>query len=175
MWQKIILQSNKNLPERGFITLEVIIATIVSFGFLMFSLQAISFSMLMKVQAQKDQRADQLIQEDLARLGSLSSTLDLDLDDNCNVNDYNNSYAQALWDALIAQMPNGDPDLTIPLLADGTGGITLTLNRTHADDISVPPHRTLRIFYQVTSSDNLAEVNASRFIEIIPEEALQCP
>ena len=175
MWQKIILQSKTNLPERGFITLEVIIATIVAFGFLMFSLQAISFAMLMKVQAQKDQRADQLIQEDLARLGSLGSTLNLTPSTNCNVNDYNNSYAQALWDALIAQTPNGDPDLTIPLLTDGTGGITLTLNRTHVDDMSVAPHRTLRIFYQVTSSDNLAAVDASRFIEIIPEQALQCP
>ena len=175
MWQKIILQSKKNLPERGFITLEVIIATIVAFGFLMFSLQAISFAMLMKVQAQKDQRADQLIQEDLARLGSLSNTLNLDLDNNCNVDDYNNSYAQALWDALIGQMPNGDSDLTMPLLDNSPGAITLTLNRTHVDDISVPPHRTLRLFYAVTSSDPPNNLIASRFIEIIPEEALQCP
>ncbi|MGK7897850.1 MAG: hypothetical protein AB4372_30595 [Xenococcus sp. (in: cyanobacteria)] len=181
MWQKILLQSKKNLPDRGFLTLEIIIATIVAFGFLMFSLQALAFAMMMKIQAQKDQRADQLIQDELARLGSLSSTLNLNRDTNCNVDQYddadddNDSYAQALWDALIAQVPGGDPDLTIPLFDDVPDGITLTLNRSHADGISVAPHRTLRIFYQVTSSDNPNEDISSRFIEIIPEEALLCP
>lgn len=175
MWQKILLQSKKKLPDQGFLTLEIIVATIVAFGFLMFSLQTLAFAMMMKIQAQKDQRADQLIQEDIERLSSLSSTLTLNLDTNCTVNAYANGYAQGLWNALIAQVPAGDPNLTTPLLTGGTGGITLTLTRINLNADSTAPHRTIRLFYQVTSSDDPATIIASRIIEMIPEEALECP
>ena len=179
MWQKILLQSKKNSPARGFLTMEIIIATIVAFGFLMFSLQAIAFAMMMKIQAQKEQRADQLIQEDIERIGGLSSALNLNMATNCNADTYANGYAQELWNDLLDDdadnLANGIDNLTTPLMTDGAGGIILTLARTHVDDISEPPHRTLRIFYQVTSNDNLTEINASRYVEIIPEEALQCP
>ncbi len=175
MWHKILLRSKKNLPAQGFLTMEIIIATIVAFGFLMFSLQAIAFAMMMKIQAQKEQRADQLIQEDIERIGGLSSALTLDMATNCNADTYANGYAQELWNDLLDDDAANLDNLTTPLMTDGAGGIILTLNRTHVDEISEPPHRTLRIFYQVTSSDNLAEINASRYVEIIPEEALQCP
>ncbi len=179
MWQKIILQSKKNLPDRGFLTLEIIVATLVAFFFLMFSLQAVTLSMFMKVQAQEGQKADQLIQEDIERFGNLSNTLTLDLDTkladdaqdtNCDVVDYNDSYAFALWDAF------DDPDtaVTTPLLTDGTGNAELSLSRTHvSENDSTGPYRTLKVFYQVTNNDG--DIIANRYLEMIPDEALRCP
>lgn len=192
MLQKIILRSKKKSPDQGFLTIEVIAATLVAFGFLMFSLQALAAAMLMKIQAQQDQRADQLIQEDIERIGGLSSTLTLDLDNQlannlptrCDVANYDLGYGDALWDALIAQTPNGDPDLDTLLLPDSGGLVTLRLSRTHLD---ANPHRTLKIFYQVTNSNNnvfdddvVGDIDddvivTTRYVEIIPDEALRCP
>ena len=178
MWQKIILQSKKNLPDRGFLTLEIIAATLVAFFFLMFSLQALALAMFMKVQAQEDQRGDQLIQEDIEAFGSLSSTLTLDLDTNCDVDAYSDGYAFALWDAFddpdTPSVYEPDEPVIIPLLTGDTGEAELTLNRTHVSDTdSTAPHRTLKIFYQVTNNDG--DIIATRYLEIIPDEALRCP
>ena len=176
MWQKIILQSKKNLPDRGFLTLEIIIATLVAFGFLMFSLQALTLSMFMKVQAQEDQRADQLIQEDIERVGSLSSILPLD-QNTCDATTYDNGYAKELWDDLIADTPQTSPDLTASLLTPGAGGATgttLSLSRTHISaNETTGLYRNLKIHYQVTNSNS--EIIASRYLELIPDAALQCP
>ena len=169
MWQKILLQSKKKLPNRGFLTLEIIVATLVAFFFLMFSLQALALAMFMKVQAQEDQRADQLIQEDIEAFGSLSSTLTLNLDTNCDVDAYDDGYAFALWNAF-----DTDTAVTTPLLTDGTGNAELSLSRTHvSENDSTAPHRTLKIFYQVTNNDG--DIIATRYLEMIPDEALRCP
>ena len=176
MWQKILLQSKKKLPNKGFLTLEIIVATLVAFFFLMFSLQALTLSMFMKVKAQEDQRADQLIQEDIERVGSLSSILPFDLI-TCNAANYNNGYANALWLALEADTPPTSPDLTASLLTPGAGGATgttLSLDRTHISAIGNNGFfSNLRIFYQVTNDDN--EIIASRYLETIPDAALRCP
>ena len=182
MLQKIILQSKKKSSDQGFLTIEVILATVVSFFFLMFSLQAFATAMFMKVQAQQDQRADQLIQEDIERIGGLSSTLTLNMNVACNLTGYDNGYDR-LWDALIAQVPAGNAALDASLLSDGTG-VTLRLSRTHLNN---NPNRTLKIFYQVTNSNGDVDNNgdvfgdaddviaATRYVEIIPDEALRCP
>ena len=171
MWQKILLQSKNNSPDQGFLTLEIIIATLIAFFFLLFSLQAFAFAMFMKVQAQQDLRSEQLIQEDIERLSSLSSTLNLG---DCDPPDYvSNSYAFELWDSLITQVPNGNAELTTSLHSDGTG-LTLSLSRNNVSAVdSTSPHRNLKIFYQVTNSDGA--IVASRYLEIIPDEALRCP
>ncbi len=172
MWQKIILQSqrNRNLPDQGFLTLEIIIATLVAFAFLMFSLQALVLGMYLKVQAQEDQRADQLIQEDIERVSSLGNTLSTG---DCDAATYNDGYARELWDDLIAAAPT----VTTSLLTANSGeasGTTLTLNRTHVSYTNnTAPFRSLRIYYQVQNNDN--DIIASRYLEIIPDEALQCP
>ena len=174
MWQKIILQSKKNLPDRGFLTLEIIVATLVAFFFLMFSLQALTLSMFMKVQAQEDQRADQLIQEDIERVGNLSNILTAG---ECNAASYNDGYAKELWDDLIADTPQTSPDLTASLLtpsAGGATGTTLSLSRTHISaNETTGLYRNLKIHYQVTNSNS--EIIASRYLELIPDAALQCP
>lgn len=189
IWQKIILQSKKNSPNKGFLTIEIIVATIVAFGFLMFSLQALAVAMLMKLQAQQDQRADNLIQEDIERIGGLSSSLTLGLDAQlaanlptaCNVDDFDDGYAFALLDSIPAEFVNGAPALDTSLVTGVVGGVQLRLSRTALDGDSVAPHRTLGIYYRVMSSNNNAfddgddvEV-ANRYVEIIPDEALRCP
>ena len=171
MWQKIILQSQrkKTLPDKGFLTLEIIIATLVAFAFLMFSLQALVWGMFLKVQAQEDQRANQLIQEDIEAFASLGNTLTLDLNTNCNADVYGNGYAFGLWDSF----DNPDTPVSISLLSGG-GGAELTLNRTHVSAINgTAPFRTLGIYYQVRNNDN--DLVASRYIEMIPDQALRCP
>ena len=171
MWQKIILQlqRKKTLPDKGFLTLEIIIATLVAFAFLMSSLQALVLGMYLKVQAQEDQRANQLIQEDIEAFASLSNTLTLDLNTNCNADVYGNGYAFGLWDSF----DNPGTPVSISLLSGG-GGAELTLNRTHVSAINpTPPFRTLGIYYQVRNSDN--DLVASRYIEMIPDQALRCP
>ena len=172
MWQKIILQSKKKLPNRGFLTLEIIVATLVAFFFLMFSLQALTLSMFMKVKAQEDQRADQLIQEDIERVSNLGSTL---ATGDCDATTYNDGYAKELWDDLIAAEPVVTASLLTTVNAGESAGTTLTLSRTQISNIanSTAPYRTLRLYYQVTNNDN--DIIASRYLEIIPDEALQCP
>ena len=174
MWQKIILQSKKNLPDRGFLTLEIIVATLVAFFFLMFSLQALALAMFMKVQAQEDQRADQLIQEDIERVGNLSSILPF-AQNTCNATTYNNGYAKELWDDLIAAAPTVTASLLTTSSPEEAEGTTLTLARTEISDSanSTTPYRNLKIYYQVTNSDD--DLIASRYLEIIPDAALRCP
>ena len=170
MLQKIILQSKKKSSDQGFLTIEVILATVVSFFFLMFSLQAFATAMFMKVQAQQDQRADQLIQGDVEEFSSLGSTLPNTID--CDASTYANGYAQALWDAFDdpgTVEHEGEEPVTTSLLSDGTG-VTLSLSRTHLNN---NPNRTLKIFYQVTNADD--DIVATRYVEIIPDEALRCP
>ncbi|ELS01479.1 hypothetical protein Xen7305DRAFT_00011830 [Xenococcus sp. PCC 7305] len=189
MWQKIILQSKKNSSDKGFLTIEIIVATLVAFFFLMFSLQALAAAMLMKFQAQQDQRADNLIQEDIERLGGLSRSLTLGLDAQlaadlptaCNVDIFANGYAFALLNSIPAEFANGAPALDTPLLDDVVGGVELRLSRTALGGNSVAPHQTLGIYYRVISSNNNVfddgddvEV-ANRYVEIIPDEALRCP
>ncbi len=63
--------------------------------------------------------------------------------------------------------------------ADGSitsEGTTLTLNRTHISNngtSSAPPHKTLKIYYRVTNSNN--ELVTDRYVEVIPDVALECP
>lgn len=195
MWQIIVLKNQKNkLLDKGFITIEIIVALFIAFAFLMVSLQTLVLAMYFKVQAQEEQKADKLIQEDIERLNNLGSILALgttgieacdgDLNDDGTADD---GYSQGLWAALLADTPNGDPDLTVSLIAtvssSGTteSGKTLTLARTPI--LTVPtsgsPNRILGINYQVTvpdeDGDGNDEVIANRYVEVIPDAALECP
>lgn len=79
--------------------------------------------------------------------------------------------------------PNYEANPTKRLLskvnADGSitsEGTTLTLNRTHISNnsgSSDPPHKTIKIYYRVTNSNN--ELVADRYVEVIPDVALECP
>ena len=186
MWKIITLKNNQKKPiDKGFITIEIIIALLIAFGFLMVSLQTLVLAMVFKVGAQEEQRADKLIQEDIERLNDIGSTLALgveacdgDLDDDGIADD---GYSQGLWAALQA----APADLTVSLLStvDSSGtteaGKTLTLTRTQVPvTTSGSPNRILGIAYEVTTDedgDGADEVIADRYVEVIPDEALECP
>lgn len=193
MLKSIIFNNQKKkLSDRGFITIEIIIALLIAFGFLMVSLQTLVAAMVFKVQAQEKQKADKLIQEDVERLNDIAGTLNLgangteacdgDLDNNGTAND---GYSQNLWAALQADTPDGDSKLEVKLISkvneDDTGK-TLTLNRTQvtvpSSDVSTS-HRVLGVSYQVTTPDEDGdgedELIAQRYVEVIPDEALECP
>ena len=175
--------------DRGFTTLEILISIIIALAFVSVAMQSFVYAMAMKVQAQEKQRANQLIQEDLERTNILASNIVADHDNKCNPvatttpakTAYQNGYAQELWDDV---QPVGFTAPTVQLLktADGiTAGKTLTLTRTDVSGGNPPtipisstaPHRTLKINYQVKNPDN--NVIAERYVEVIPDVALQCP
>ena len=126
MWKTIIKNKQQKLSNQGFITIEIIIALLIAFGFLMVSLQTLVLGMVFKVKAQEEQKANKLIQEDVeairnqANANVLTSRLatiltnndDLStgfdrssepIDDVCNATSYNEGYGQALWFAYTNQ------------------------------------------------------------------------
>lgn len=193
MWKTITLKNQQKKPiDKGFITIEIIIALLIAFGFLMVSLQTLVLGMVMKVQAQEEQKADRLIQEDIERLNNLGSVLtmgvigteacDGDFDGNGTAND---GYSQQLWANL--QAATQPADLTVRLLTTVNsggvqqGGKTLTLTRNPILNVSTSgsPNRILGINYQVGIDEdgdgNLDREVANRYVEVIPDEALECP
>ena len=196
--KKIFKLKHRKFLDQGFTTLEILISIIIALAFVSVAMQSFVLAMGMKVQAQEKQRANQLIQEDLERLNNLSSNIPAEetsggtthtFIQRCNAEPagggtvaYANGFAQELWDDI--------PAITAPTArllksADGTvSGKTLTLVRTHVsggDSSATPaipvsstaPHRTLKINYQVTDPDG--DVVAERYVEVIPDVALQCP
>lgn len=164
-------QRQKSLNQ-GFTTLEILVSIIIALAFVSVAMQSFVLAMGMKVQAQEKQRANQLIQEDLERTNILASNIVADHDLKCSPTAYADGYAKVLRDDLDAE-----PEPTVKLLkmADGTAaGKTLTLNREFVSDASsTAPHRTLKIDYRVTDPDS--NVIAERYVEVIPDVALQCP
>ena len=140
MWKTITLKNKtKKLSNQGFITIEIIIALLIAFGFLMVSLQTLVLGMVFKVQAQEEQKADKLIQEDIEAIQDRASgnTLtprlaailtnnddvntgfnqnDEPIDDVCNASNYNQGYAQALWFAYTNQDYDGNNTYSSPLI-----------------------------------------------------------
>lgn len=129
----------KKLSNQGFITIEIIIALLIAFGFLMVSLQTLVLGMVFKVQAQEEQKADKLIQEDIEaiqdraggntltpRLAAILTNNDdvntgfnqnnEPIDDVCNASNYNQGYAQALWFAYTNQDYDGNNTYSSPLI-----------------------------------------------------------
>ena len=198
-----LLRLNHRKKDQGFTTLEILISIIIALAFVSVTMQSFVLAMAMKVQAQEKQRANQLIQEDLELISELSTIIpaeELSLTpphtfaQKCNAIpagggavDYDEGFAQDLWNELQNEKPDGDASLSVKLLkkADGTEvGNSLTLTRTNvsAGDptatpaiavSSVAPHRTLKINYQVADNDN--NVIAERYVEVIPDVALRCP
>ena len=194
MRRKLLELNHKKVLDRGFTTFEILISIIIALAFVSVAMQSFVLSMAMKVQAQEKQRANQLIQEDLERIGELATLIRADHANKCNPvataadatatppvsarTAYQNGYAYELWEDLIAVTA---PTVNRLVAADGTGtGKTLTLVRNQINDLTDPsptsdaPYRTLKINYQVTVSPD-DDVVAERYVEVIPDVALLCP
>ncbi|BAZ43888.1 hypothetical protein NIES4102_08910 [Chondrocystis sp. NIES-4102] len=180
----LILQLRKSLNQ-GFTTLEILISIVIALAFIAVAMQSFVLGMGMKVQAQEKQRANQLIQEDLERSNVLASNIAVN-NNRCNPTLYTDGYAQALWELV---EPAGSVQPTVQLLqrTDGTtAGKTLVLTRNHISEVSSGfPHRILKMNYQVQELNNAGNavvdstgnpiVIAQRYVEVIPDVALQCP
>ena len=182
MMKNIILFKRKLFKqERGFITLEILIAILIASGFLAVAMQSLVYAMASKVQAQEKQRAAQLITEDIEAANDLANRSNVG--GICNATAYANGYGKGLWDLVIA---GGTP--TKSLLSDG-GGRQLALERTHVSNTSgSEPYRTLGVKYAVWGwdgtnfldrggnvKDNADSPIAETYVEIIPDVALACP
>ena len=176
--KKLFKPKQKRLLNQGFTTLEILVSIIIALAFVGVAMQSFVLAMGMKVQAQEKQRANQLIQEDLERTNVLASNIAADHDNKCNPAAYANGYAKELWDDLDAVT---EPTVKLITKSDGTTvGKTFGLSRTPVSETSSnAPHRTLKINYQVQelddSGDPVGDVIAERYVEVIPDVALQCP
>ena len=189
--------------EAGFTTFEILISLLIALSFVAVSMQTLVYAMAMKVQAQEKQRANELIQEDIARINQLGSTLPTPpVTSTCNPvatpsstparTAYENGYAKALWNLI----PTATQAKNIIEKIDSsgsvsTGGRRLALRRFEVSSTtgnSTAPHRTLKVGYQVWnwngtdytdengSTDTTGdEPIAETYVEIIPDVALQCP
>lgn len=196
---KLLIFKRRKSLNQGFTTLEILVSIIIALAFVSVAMQSFVYAMAMKVQAQEKQRANQLIQEDLERVNNLGSNIpakvtgvplnpDHTFIQRCNAVPpgggtvaYANGYANELWDDLDAV---AEPTVQLLKTADGPPvGKTLGLTRTHVSGASSTssnsPHRTLKINYQVQelddSGDPTGDVIAQRYVEVIPDVALQCP
>ena len=160
--------------DEGFITLEVIVSILIALAFVAVSMQSLVYAMAIKVQAREKQRANELIQEDIARLNQLGSTPltptaatapvpmcnpVATAADNTTVpptpayTEYQNSYASALWNAL----PAGTQTKNLIEKTESDGSVSVSgrqfaLQRFHVSSTarnSVAPHRTLKVGYRV--------------------------
>ena len=177
--------------NEGFVTLEIIVAILVAMGFLAVAMQSLVYAMAIKIQAQEKQRASQLISEDLELANELANRSDLP--GNCNPANYSDGYGRGLFSFLRDpdRDGNNDDNPTKDLLSNG-GGRQVALEREEVSNNanSNPPHRTLRIKYQVwhwdednsqyldkagNVKDAADEPIAETYVEIIPDVALACP
>lgn len=186
---KLLIFKHKKPLNQGFTTLEILISIIIALAFVSVAMQSFVYAMAMKVQAQEKQRANQLIQENLERVTTLGSNIAQDHDDKCNPiatptsvppkTAYQNGYAYELWEDF-----KDEPKPTAHLLKTESGK-KIRSTPTPINDSTDPsppedaPYRTLKIRFQVRELDSddepTGDVIAERYVEVIPDVALQCP
>lgn len=197
LW-KLILKKQKNKlesPEGGFITLEILVSMLMATLFLLGTLQMVVVGLAISVGATKEQRADKIIQQEVENLNDLGSNLTLaNMDAACsgtlnidgNGATADDGFGQALWNL----RQQGDPlnDMTVnPFTFNDTtiGGRILEVRLTRnnvAGEATLSPHRVLGLTFRVAEdlnsdgdTDDVNEVITNRYVEMIPDAALECP
>ena len=183
--------------DQGFITLEIIISMLVGFFFIVLALQTVVAGLAFKVLAQKEFGGDRLIQEEVERLNDLARVENLTIDaaacdGNWDSGDGNadDGHGQALWNLRFTNNTLATPSpadilVVTPNVAtnNNIAGRPLTLTATR--NITDPggagianPFKVLGINYVVTApdedGDGALEEIARRYVEVIPDEALEC-
>jgi type II secretory pathway pseudopilin PulG len=186
MWKLIkllTLKKHQNPSQSGYITLEIIVSIIIALAFVLASMQTLAVAMMIKVQAQKEQRANQLILADIEVLKQQAASLPQAANHNtvCSATIYADGYAQDVWDAFTG-LVTYQTNPTIKLLSDTSANYStstqLSLQRTNVTATSTAPHGTVKVKYQVKEWDGStwgSEVIAENYVEVIPNVALQCP
>ena len=189
MWKpikRITLKNHQNLAQSGFITLEVVVSTLIALVFVLVSTQTLLLAMMIKVRAQKEQRANQLIVEDIEVLKQQASNLPQAANHNavCTANAYTDGYAQDVWDSFtnVLTNPSYENIPTVKLLSATSNNYStstqLGLDRTLVTATSNAPHATVKVKYEVKEWDGSnwgSEIIAKSYVEVIPDVALQCP
>ena len=186
MWKSIkhlTVNKHQKSSQTGYITLEIIVSIIIAVAFVLASLQTLAVAMMIKVQAQKEQRANQLIMSDIEVLKQQAASLPQAANHNtvCSATAYADGYAQDVWNtftnsAVYQAIP------TVKLLSDTSANHStstqLGLGRTHVTATSTAPHTTLQVKYEVKEWDGSnwgSKVIAENYVEVIPDVALRCP
>ena len=163
--------------------------------FLLGTLQMVVVGLAISVGATKEQRADKIIQQEVENLNDLGSNLTLaNMDAACsgtlnidgNGATADDGFGQALWNL----RQQGDPlnDMTVnPFTFNDTtiGGRILEVRLTRnnvAGEATLSPHRVLGLTFRVAEdlnsdgdTDDVNEVITNRYVEMIPDAALECP
>ena len=163
---KLLLKQPKS--ESGFTLMEVLVASLMVFIFVVGSMQALALSVAIRVKAQERQRADQLIQEDIEAVRFAAENLAENVS-LCRPT-ATNSYAKSLSTAT-AFPAGGNP--TKRLLEDNTNSKQFILNKSVVDDSDT----VLKIEYEVreVGLPTTLDPIATDYIEVIPNAATQCP
>lgn len=197
-WKTALKKQKKQQenPDQGFITIEIIVSLLIATLFVLGSLQMLVVGAAMSVGATRQQRADKVIQQEIENLNNLGGTLSLsaantisacngsiDLDGDTFVDD---GFGQALWNlrqgtsATTAATSNtiASTDTTI---MGRTLEVTIAKN-DNAGDLTLTPHRILGLTLLVAEdqngdgdTDDTNEEIAERYVEVIPDAALECP
>jgi type II secretory pathway pseudopilin PulG len=168
MFKLIKLTRKKHSPESGFTLIEVLVAALMLFFFVIGSMQALALSVAIRVKAQERQRSNQLIQEDIEQVRLVAENLDVN-QSLCAATTYLNSYAQDLANKL----PSAD-NITKKLIEDNANSKEYKLNRT-IDNVR-STSTVLKISYTVTEVDATPTREIAKdYIEVIPDAAIECP
>lgn len=155
--------------ESGFTLMEVIVAALMVFLFVIGSMQALALSVAIRIKAQERQRADQLIQEDIEQIRLVAENMDVN-HSLCSATTYSDGYAKALADdsdfpannakKRLIEDVNTSPQYEIErTIITGSGGSTST---------------TLKLSYEVKEVGK-SKVITTDYFEVIPNAAIQCP
>jgi prepilin-type N-terminal cleavage/methylation domain-containing protein len=161
------IYKKKSKSEAGFSLIEVLVAMLIATFFVLGSMQALVLATMLRVQAQEQQRANQLIQEDIEQIQLAARDLAVDYS-KCSATTYNTGYAKALQDGL--------PSVPADKKLLGDEGKTYRLTRTFVESSS--PYKVLRINYEVkewNGTNLVGDAIATDYIEVIPNAAVQCP
>ena len=154
-------------PESGFTLMEVIVAALMVFLFVVGSMQALALSTALRVKAQQRQRSNQLIQEDIEQIRLAAENMPVN-HSLCSATGYSGSYAQALTTS--ADFPANYA--TKNLIEGNTDSKLYKLYRT--TDTANSTNTVLKLKYEVKDEEQ-SKVVATDYVEVIPDAAIQCP
>ena len=182
MLKQIILNQKKFQSDSGFGLMEVLVAALITFFFVIGSMQALVLATAMRVQAQEKQRASQLIQEyieqiqfeaeDLATNHRLCSANAYDTDGSTDFSaspPVVDSYAQSLA-VNLPSIPSPKQLLNGAGKTYGLGIVDSTFPGSTA--------KVLKISLEVkewNGSSLIGNAIAEDYIEVIPNAAFECP
>ncbi len=175
--------------DRGFTVFEVLVAALISFMFVVGSLQAMVFATVLRVQAQEQALSVQGIQEDIEALRATANNLAAD-NSLCDAANFADGYANAVLAQYFGDV-NYAANANSYTLEQPFLGYTMRLNRDFLGDgrdldgntgnaadtaESTAPHKILKVRYVVQAiKDSGIEEVTEHYAEIIPNAALQCP